>query len=152
MLRQGLTLLDAVLTTTGQEKLVQLVRQSILSMSRDHGGVWDDWLDDAIEDTWQLERRNNWYSEEDAAQDRRDKILFRTDTVHMPPLAWVMNWEGEASNLFGRYVPRTFRRWGYMMWDAKRLEATGVLKFIELERFWTDPREDFSPPVTDDES
>jgi hypothetical protein len=153
MLRQGLTVLDAVLKTTDQEELVQLVRQRILSMwSRDHGGVWDDWLDEAIEGDWEDERRENWYSEEDAAQDRRDKMVFGTDTPHMPPLAWVINWQGVAFNLFGWCIPRTFRRWGYMMWDAKRLESTGVLKFMELERGWTEDRVSFSLPVTDDES
>jgi hypothetical protein len=152
MLRHGITLLLAVLETTDQEELGELVRQSVISV-RDHGGgCYEAWLDEAMWDNWQLERRNNWYSEEDAAQDRRDKIPFGTDTPHMPPLAWVMHWNGEASNLFGRYIPRTFRRWGYTMWDAKRLEVTGVLDFMEIEGFMTDPREWFSPPVSDDES
>jgi hypothetical protein len=160
MLRQGLTVLDAVLKTTDQEELVQLVRQRILSMtedtpahmSEDHYGSWDDWLDELIAGGWEDERRENWYSEADAAQDRRDKMAFGTDTPHMPPLAWVINWQGVAFNLFGWCIPRTFRRWGYMMWDAKRLESTGVLKFMELERGWTEDRVSFSPPVTDDES
>ena len=42
-------------------------------------------------------------------------------------------WRVEASNLFGEFVPKTFRRWGYVMWDAPRLEASGALKYIELE-------------------
>ena len=153
MLRHGITLLLAVLETTDQEELGELVRQSVISIRENHGGGhYEEWLDGAIEDTWQSERRDNWYSEEDAAQDRRDQIPFGTDTPHMPPLAWVMNWNGEASNLFGQYIPRTFRRWGYIMWDAKRLKVTGVLDFIELERFMTDPREWFSPPVSADGS
>ncbi|KAH6842373.1 hypothetical protein B0I37DRAFT_381771 [Chaetomium sp. MPI-CAGE-AT-0009] len=122
MLRHGLTLLSSVTQTTDHEEL------------GDHrDSIFGDWIDDALDYTNQDTRRENWFSEEDAAQDRRDKMPFRTDTPYLPPLAWVTIWRGEASNLFGPYVPRTFRRWGYVMWDAPRLESSGAMKYMELE-------------------
>ncbi len=91
-------------------------------------------MEDSVYYDPQHERRENWYSEADAAQDRRDKMTFSgTDSPDLPPLAWVTYWRGEESNLFGAYVPRNFRRWGYVLWDAPRLEASGGLKYMELE-------------------
>lgn len=144
MLCQGLTLLSTILRVTDHEELVELVRQSIVGA--EWTGNYYNWIDDAVDDGPQATRREEWYSEEDAAQDRRDKTPFGTDTPDLPPLAWVTFWRGEASNLFGRYVPRTFRRWGYVMWDAARLEASGAMEYMELEkRRWDhlgDPREE----------
>ncbi|KAK4097055.1 hypothetical protein N658DRAFT_500929 [Parathielavia hyrcaniae] len=138
MLCQGLTVLSAVLETTAHEELVELVRQSIL-LRPDYGF---DWIDDDTTENYQEYRRQDWYSAEDAAQDRRDKISFGIDTPDLPSLAWVILWEGEASNLFGAYVPRTLARWGYVMWDAPRLQASGAIKHIPLERrTYYNPRE-----------
>lgn len=149
-LRQGLTLLSTILKTTDHEELVALVRLSILSIWGEHGGTCDDWIDEAVMDTHQNTRRRDWYTEEDAAQDRRDKTPFCTDTLDLPPLARVTLWEGEVSNLFGIHVPRTFRRCGYVMWDVARLESSGAMKHIELDRrdYMDDPREYYY--LTDD--
>ena len=116
-------------------------------MAGNYGG---DWIDEDVLPDNQHYRRTDWYSAEDAAQDRRDKIPFGTDTPDLPPLAWVTFWEGEASNLFGSHVPRTLSRWGYVMWDAPRLHASGATKHIPLERRWYngEPREYYY--LTDD--
>ncbi|KAK4148879.1 hypothetical protein C8A00DRAFT_38529 [Chaetomidium leptoderma] len=59
-------------------------------------------MEDAVQYESQNRRWENWYSEADAAQDRRDKTPFSsTDTPDLPPLAWVTYWRGEASNMFG---------------------------------------------------
>lgn len=145
MLRHGLTLQSALLRITDHEELVRLERQSILSVRGAHGGgTYDDWIGEAVSSHHQHTRQTDWYSEEDAAQDRRDKTPFDEDTPDLSPLAWVTFWRVEASNLFGAYVPRTFRRWGYVMWDAARLEPSGAMQYMELERRWPggDPRED----------
>lgn len=122
------------------------MKQSIISVRGDHrDSFYGDWIVDALDYTHQDSRRENWFSEEDAAQDRGDKTPFRTDTPYLPPLAWVTLWKGEASNLFGPYMPATCRRWGYVMWDAPRLEASGAMTYMELEdrigRY--DPRDDY---------
>lgn len=61
------------------------------------------------------------------------KMQCEQDDLFSPPLAWVAFWDGRYSNLFGRYVPPALRRWGYVMWDAKRLEASGAMEFVESE-------------------
>ncbi len=131
MLRQGLTLLASVLRTTDHQALAELMRQRFLEAQQPRTDFC--WMDDAVRSSVQETRRGFWYSEEDAAQDWRDKTPFVTDTPDRPPLAWVTFWRGEASNLCGEWVPKTFRRWGYVMWDAPRLEASGAMKYIEME-------------------
>lgn len=88
--------------------------------------VWSDASD-------QDQRRQDAYSEHDEAQDSRQKIHCEQDHLFSPPLAWVALWDCRYSNLFGRYVPPALRRWGYVMWDGKRLEASGAMEFVELE-------------------
>jgi hypothetical protein len=145
MLRQGLTLLSSVIKNNNHEELVELVKRSIVSVRRDHrDSIWGDWIANVVEYTHQERRREDWFSEEDAAQDRGDKTPFCTDTPYQPPLAWVTLWKGEASNLFGSFVPATWRRWGYVMWDAPRLETSGAMKwYMEVEDRMArgDPRE-----------
>ncbi len=145
MLRHGLDLLSLVLfKITDYDELVELVRESLSSVESHGGGEYDRWIDGAVSDINQEDRRQGWYSEYDAAQDRRDKTPFHKDTPDQPPLAWVTFWNGEASNFFGPCVRKTFRRWGFVMWDAPRLRASGALEYMELEAGWIcgDPRED----------
>jgi hypothetical protein len=138
--------LSAVLNITDHDELVELIRQSITSVRGDHrGGRYGEWIDDIIiSSDYQETRRQLWYSEHDAAQDRKEKTPFDKDSLDLPPLAWVIFWKGEASNFFGNYVPATFRRWGFVMWDGPRLEASGALGYIEVQGGWPgfDPRED----------
>ncbi|KAL2258662.1 hypothetical protein VTK26DRAFT_7951 [Humicola hyalothermophila] len=149
MLRHGLTLLLTVLNTPNHDDLVDLVRDSILSGLEDFGDSWDpdsDWLDDAVWRDNQYRRREQWYTDADAAQDRREKTPFEGDRADAPPLAWVRFWKGEFSNYFGSLVPGTYRRWGYVMWDAERLDGPGAAAYMEREDWWEaqgwDPREE----------
>lgn len=68
-------------------------------------------------------RRATSYTDADAAQDSGQEVRFEGDSADAPPLAWVLYWRGRASNLFGDYVPASFRRWGYVMWDAHRVDG-----------------------------
>lgn len=144
MLRHGLAVLSLVFKITDHDRLVKLTRESILSVQMHGGGSSFSWMDEAVSDLNQELRRERWYSEHDAAQDRRDKTPFDKDTPNQPPLAWVTFWNDEASNYFGPYVRGPFRRWGFVMWDAPRLRASGALEYMELEAGWPggDPRED----------
>jgi hypothetical protein len=111
MLRLGLVLLSLVLfKVTDHDELVNLVHRSIASVMHHGGGSYNTWIDEAVSDVNQEFRRQRWYSEHDAAQDRRDKTPFDKDTLDQPPLAWVTFWNGEASDYFGPYVRKTFRR------------------------------------------
>lgn len=146
MLRHGLPLLSAVFKTTNHDDLVELVRASVVSGMGAHRGYdLEDWLDDAVILAHQDERRGEIYTDDDAAQDSRQKTPFEKDTLDGPPLAWARLWNGEACNLFGAYLPKTLRRWGYIMWDATRLDASGAGGYMEQEFRWKDwdPREDY---------
>ncbi len=142
--RQGPILLSTILKTTDHNQLVQLVRQSIECCRENHGGSSSEaWIDKTYRWTIQSERRNRWYSEYDAAQDLQDDISFEKDTPSQPPYAWVLYWTGEASNLYGYWVPQTFRQRGYVMWDKNRLETTATALSRDMPGHWEgreDPR------------
>ena len=96
----------------------------------------------------QQERRRKWPCDRDAKQLRRDPMPFRGDAAEpdehgpRPPRAWTLMWREKYSNLYGDYVPHSVRRWGYVMWDAARLEQTAGVKEKLLrqwdEAWWTD--------------
>lgn len=83
-------------------------------------------------------------SERDKKEERREPLPFRGDRVDdyyynysngaHPPLAWTLLWKGTYSNMLGSYIPDEFHRWGYVMWDAARLERTGAKEV--LARGW----------------
>ncbi|KAJ9202201.1 hypothetical protein DTO164E3_3130 [Paecilomyces variotii] len=106
--------------------------------------------DGALGETAQSQRRQEQLSNRDLRQERRDPFPFQGDEVpdangEHPPLAWTLIWKGSYSNLYGCYVQDVIRRWGYVMWDASRLERTGAKEV--LARQWradwgdTDPRD-----------
>lgn len=69
----------------------------------------------------QEQRREWFYSGYDLAQDFRHKLAFEGDQIHSPPLAWVLFWREECSNIYGYCIDDELRRFGYVMWDAVRL-------------------------------
>ncbi|KAH6838679.1 hypothetical protein B0I37DRAFT_242733 [Chaetomium sp. MPI-CAGE-AT-0009] len=145
MLRQGLSVLSAVFNIANHDELVEMVRQSITIVRGNYrGGLYSGWIDSMVINDHQDTRRQLWYNEHDAAQDRKEKTPFDKDSPDLSPLAWVIFWQGEASNFFGNYVPATFRRWGFVMWDKPRLEASGALGHMEVHGGWPggDTRED----------
>jgi hypothetical protein len=85
--------------------------------------------DEALGEVAQYQRREEQLSDGDRKQQRRDSLSFRGDAewdAKGPPLAWTLIWGGTYSNLYGYYVQDVLRRWGYVMWDAVRLERTGA--------------------------
>lgn len=71
-------------------------------------------------------------SERDLKQQARDPLPFAGDVepdAHgpSPPLAWTLMWKGTYSNMYGDSLGYSddIRRWGYVMWDAARLETEG---------------------------
>ncbi|OQD99135.1 hypothetical protein PENSOL_c007G06446 [Penicillium solitum] len=64
----------------------------------------------------------------------------------LPPLACTMIWGGTYSNLFGDYIPDALCQWGWVMWDAARLERMGAKEVMiqKLEEdHCTDLRKDY---------
>ena len=105
---------------------------------------------DAWGENAQYERRRVWPSERDRKQERRDSMQFNGDVEadadgSHPPLAWVWMWRGTYSNLFGYYIQDTIRRWGYVIWDAARLERNSAQHVMvrQWDEDWgdSDPRD-----------
>lgn len=72
--------------------------------------------------------REQYPSDRDIKEKRRDPLPFQGDNGELPPLAWTLIWQGIYSNRFGWAVEEKLdsRFWGYVMWDAMRLERTGA--------------------------
>jgi hypothetical protein len=102
--------------------------------------------DDALGKRTQQKRLERWPCDRDKKQLRGDPMPFRGDggsDEHgpRPPRAWTLMWREKYSNVYGDYVPDSIRGWGYVMWDAARLEPTGVRhKLLRewREAWWTD--------------
>lgn len=78
-------------------------------------------------------RRQKHPSDKDLKQERRDPLPFQGDNEELSPLAWTLIWQGTYSNLFGWYVGDDIRHWGFIMWDAVRLQRT-VVKEVLLQQ------------------
>ncbi|KAJ5762249.1 uncharacterized protein N7511_005631 [Penicillium nucicola] len=50
--------------------------------------------------------------------------------MQLPPFAWTLMWGGTWSNIFGEYVPDELHAWGWVMWDAARLENTRSEEYL----------------------
>ena len=64
-------------------------------------------------------------------QQERGPTPFQGDHPDLPPLAWTMIWQAICSN-HRDWCKGGLRYWGYVMWDAVRLERTrGKKRLIE---------------------
>ncbi|PYH28440.1 uncharacterized protein BO87DRAFT_451482 [Aspergillus neoniger CBS 115656] len=93
----------------------------------------------ALDITTRHDRRLDYPSAEDKREELRDPLPFRGDIVNnsdgeYPPLAWTILWEGTYSNMLGGEGVSYIAEWGYVMWDAARLERTGAKEV--LARRW----------------
>lgn len=124
----GLDALWTLLKTQDHDKVVEIVSETKVSMA---GNLMTDTVADRLQDR----RREANYSERDGKQARRDKMPFTGDAENLPPLSWVTMWRGTYSNMYGSWIPVTFHRWGYIMWDASRLIDSRALNGLDEE--WT---------------
>lgn len=88
-------------------------------------------VEEALGETAQDKRLEERPCDRDKKQLRGDPMPFRGDgepDEHgpRPPLAWTLIWGQKYSVLYGKHVPENIHRWGYVMWDAARLERTGA--------------------------
>ncbi|POS70542.1 hypothetical protein DHEL01_v211067 [Diaporthe helianthi] len=67
----------------------------------------------------------------DGAEERRQAMPFAGDEAGAPPLAWTLLWGGRYSSLFGESVPVELRRWGYVIWDARRLDVDRTKDYLK---------------------
>ncbi|RAH58784.1 hypothetical protein BO85DRAFT_519604 [Aspergillus piperis CBS 112811] len=93
----------------------------------------------ALEVGTRHDRRLDYPSAEDKREELRDPLPFRGDIVNnsdreYPPLAWTILWGGTYSNMIGDEGVSYISEWGYVMWDAARLERTGAKEV--LARRW----------------
>ncbi|KAH6842393.1 hypothetical protein B0I37DRAFT_345361 [Chaetomium sp. MPI-CAGE-AT-0009] len=84
-------------------------------------------IEDAMTWSTQHRRRQRYPTAQDQAQTRRDRLPFPGDDDDPggPPLAWVIMWRGQYKNEYGRAIEDRFKKWGYVFWDCKRLNASG---------------------------
>ncbi|OAQ58310.1 hypothetical protein VFPPC_11650 [Pochonia chlamydosporia 170] len=140
----GLSLLYTVLfKVSDHAHLVSTMQEHI---------VWPagNFLEEALGETAQFQRRQEGLSNRDQKQQRHELLPFTgekdpvTDELR-PPQAWTLIWRGSYSNLYGYYVQDIIRRWGYVVWDASRLERTGAKEVLmrQWEADWgdSDPRD-----------
>ncbi|CAI6098918.1 unnamed protein product [Clonostachys chloroleuca] len=121
----GLTLLLSFLKTEEPEKKWQM-----FTAIKDTVFMDEDWVCEATSDAMQQRRRQTQPSDRDAAQDRREPMVFSHDTIDSPPLGWTLIWKETYSNIYGYYVPSSLRRWGYVMWDASRMGESGGIRVL----------------------
>lgn len=75
---------------------------------------------------------------------------FEGDRLDLPSPAWVQFWHGEYSNLTGNLIPEELRRWGFVMWDAARLNSRAEARIDYHTYCGWDPREEnYHPSVID---
>lgn len=147
ILTQGLGFLHKILyEVQDHSELVSIIEKNLTI-------CWGDflsWFSGAFDRDILEERRHRTLSEKDRREERRDPLPFRGDIVDnmdggYPPLAWTIIWKGTYSNMIGGECPR-LSDWGYVMWDAARLERTGAKEVMarQWNRMWgenEDPRD-----------
>ncbi|EWY97337.1 hypothetical protein FOYG_02195 [Fusarium oxysporum NRRL 32931] len=123
---RGLPVLFAAMEIPSHSELVKLIASEIVS-------VVDDMVSETTRPYHQDTRRENHYSDRDKAQDNREKMSFEGESYDSPPYAWVVFWKELYSNLYGDYIPPSFRPWGYVMWDKNRLVNADAVAIINRE-------------------
>lgn len=96
--------------------------------------VGGDLFEEAVAFAAQRHRRDSQFDNKDRAEERRQVMPFIGDDASAAPLAWTLLWGGRFSNLFGEYVPDELRQWGYVLWDAHRIDVEGTKGY--LKKLW----------------
>lgn len=77
----------------------------------------------------------------------RAPLPFQGDGLDLPPLAWTQIWNCTYSDHIGGFITPTIRRWGYVFWDADRMNRGSRVHLLRSQwSQWTgrwdgDPRE-----------
>lgn len=128
---RGFALLNTVLfRVQDHEDLISTMQQH---MARSYIGL--DALTGILGEAQQTLRRQTHPSERDKLQDERAPCSFSGDIDERmkPPAAWAVIWGDTYSNLVGWYIPDKIRRWGYVFWDAPRIESIGGRELLKQQ-------------------
>ncbi|KAK3899646.1 hypothetical protein C8A05DRAFT_17951 [Staphylotrichum tortipilum] len=120
----GLDLFRRVLAAADHDELANLMEANLAWCTVDTIANMMDWFAQDM-------AREEAPSERDEAEFRSDKMPFIGDREDAPPLAWVILWRGLYSNTYGDSIPAPLRNFGYVLWDAERLERTGGRRRVE---------------------
>ncbi|OJJ99010.1 hypothetical protein ASPACDRAFT_44638 [Aspergillus aculeatus ATCC 16872] len=149
---QGLWLLQRALCqmedTEHPAQLVEIMRERLTPESGFIGPH------EVTSENWFWNRLNeHGLAEKDLRSQAREAFPFRGDHVpdpreEFPPRAWTLIWHDTYSNLYGDWIPPELRSWGYVFWDAERMEteAKEVLLWRWDRSYWDedlDPRLDY---------
>jgi hypothetical protein len=124
----GLCLLRDLCSTEDETKLLNSLLACLGHWRVPPPGQVGSWLDgedpyNPLTKRAQQLRRERWYTYADARQDQGAPMPFFGDSsADWPPVAWVLLCHHKESSLFGDHVRASYRRWGYAIWDAQRLE------------------------------
>ncbi|KAF2968709.1 hypothetical protein GQX73_g4903 [Xylaria multiplex] len=137
---RGLKVATRLLMIDDHEKLVSEMQKYLIQFH------WGDYpMREVLGCSAQYERRelsDSFPNTRDEAEQRRDPIHFVGDTVPPdgPTFAWVSLWGRKYSNIYGDYVPRSLRRWGYVMWDKRRWINMGAGEDLIVGQWETSPQ------------
>jgi hypothetical protein len=109
-------------------------RKDLLSATKTQLEALDyEFLDEAWseETQWQLYQRNPWSGMGRMYQGVALPVDEDFDmTESSPPLAWRIISQDKYSNTFGEFVPDIAHRWGYVFWNASRIERTQAREML----------------------
>ncbi|KAJ4301857.1 hypothetical protein N0V90_003953 [Kalmusia sp. IMI 367209] len=127
----GLSVLRTILFSidTNRETLITTVQQylfrSFISL--------DSFPDGPLGGPAQTTRHMGTPSERDRLQAAQTPVPSGRESVEAAPLAWTTIWSGTYSSVYRFFVPDQMRRWGYVFWDAERLEESGICGLFKEE-------------------
>lgn len=77
---------------------------------------------------------------QDLEDDWQAPSAFQCDDIHSAPLSWTLVWRDYYSDNNQYKNHAGIRCWGYIMWDAARLEDTGAKELLlqQQEKAWGD--------------
>lgn len=123
ILLKGLPMLRTVMfDAKDQETLVQTMQDNLA-----FSYVLGPRMRDIFGETDQDSRREHRPSDHDRMQAAKTPLLFKGDAdVDGPPLAWTILWQETCSSSYGlSFGVQDFEGWGYVFWDAQRIEEVG---------------------------
>jgi len=135
---RGVKMALRLLEQDDHEKLVSLTSQWLC-----HASVTDYPLREVLSSLAQDQRREmftTYPTNQDKRQKERESMPFFEDAFSLdieaflplstpvgdPPFGWVTLWGGKYANIYGEYVPKSLRQWGYVMWDKSRWIEMGA--------------------------
>ncbi|KAF2968599.1 hypothetical protein GQX73_g4971 [Xylaria multiplex] len=132
MVSRGLRTMARILALDDLQDLATAMDRCIIDAP-----VQDAGLARSISHTSQVLRRDwspNAPSARDEAERQGQRVSFAGDLLPPdgPPLAWVVLWDGRYTNFYGGAAPTQLKRWGYVMWDARRWADVGEKELREL--------------------